>query len=57
MDDYFQASGTSARIFNDRVITWLYGFEYVRTTAAQGGTDSAEVVAVDYILQLAGDWS
>jgi len=55
-DDYFRASGSQARISYGASATLLYGFEYVRADAGSGGTNKAEIAAVDYILQLEGDW-
>ncbi len=35
--------------------SWLSGFEYVRAAASEAD-GTAEVAAVDYILELAGPW-
>jgi YD repeat-containing protein len=55
-NEVFQASASGASLRGDHAATWLYGFEYVRASATRGGTDKAEVSAVDYILKLEGRW-
>ena len=55
-DDDFQASASRALLSNDSSASWLYGFEYVRSTADNGGSDKAELAAVDYVLELRGYW-
>ncbi len=57
VDDYFQASGSGAQLRNELTVTWLDGFEYVRAIATGGGANHAEVAAVDYLLELDGNWS
>lgn len=57
VDDYFRAAGLSARLLSAGSLTWAFGFEHVRATAAHGGTNHTEIAAVDYLLELDGDWS
>ena len=56
LDDHFEAEGNRAMLSNTASAVWMYDFDYVRALASQGGSDTAEVDAVDYILELLGDW-
>ncbi len=56
-DDRLEASADRAWLSAGNVATWVYGFEYVRAQADRGGNDTAELHAVDYILELDGVWS
>jgi hypothetical protein len=56
-DEHLQASESRASLLSDTSSTWLYGFEYVRAEAIKGGSNTTELAAVDYILELDGDWS
>ncbi len=56
-DDRLEASADRAWLSAGNAATWVYGFEYVRAQADRGGDDTAELHAVDYILELDGAWS
>ncbi len=57
VDDYFQGAADRARLSNDRLTVAGYGFEHVRAHADRGGVNTTELAAVDYILELLGEWS
>ncbi len=57
VDDHFQAAGEMARFSNDDLTVALYGFEYIRAHAENGGTNSSEIAAVDYIIEMLGQWN
>ena len=56
LDDHFAAAGNSAQWTNDVASTWLLGFEHTTAWSNAGGDDTAEVDAVDHLLQMRGDW-
>ena len=56
LDDHFEGQGNRAAISNTDYAVWAYDFDFVRATASDGGSDHAEVNAVDYVLELLGDW-
>ena len=56
MDDHFEAQGNRATLSNTTYAVWIYDFDYVRAMAMRGGTDTAEVDAVDYVLEVLGNW-
>jgi subtilase family protein len=56
LDDHFQAQGNRAMLSNTAYTVWIHDFDYVHATASLGGSDHAEVDAVDYVLELLGDW-
>jgi len=55
-NDRFQAAGSQAVLTMTDMAAAMYGFEYVRAISHRGGSDTAEVAAVDFILELAGMW-
>lgn len=55
-DDYFRAWGSQARMSYGNSTVWLQDFESVYAYANAGGTNKTEITAVDYVLQLDGDW-
>ncbi|MBN2477088.1 MAG: S8 family serine peptidase [Pirellulales bacterium] len=55
-DDYFRAWTDRGQVSYQGSATWFYGFEYVRALADQGGSNKAEIAAVDYLLRLDGNW-
>ena len=56
LDDHFAATGDLARMENSALATWVYDFDQVRAVSDSGGDDTAELDAVDYILQVSGPW-
>ena len=56
LDEHFEAEGNRAILSNTAQVVWIYDFDYVRAMASRGGFDTAEVGAVDYVLELLGDW-
>jgi hypothetical protein len=56
MDDHFHAVGRLGKLSNSSLAIWLDGFDYVRVLATRGGSDTVQREAVDYVLDLMGDW-
>lgn len=56
LDDHFAAVGDLAKMQNSALVTWAYDFDRVRAVSDSGGHDTAELDAVDYILQVSGAW-
>ncbi len=56
LNDQFSAAGNSARLHNSALVTWVFDFDRVRAVSDSGGNDTAELDAVDYILQISGTW-
>ena len=56
-DDQVQASSNGASMISANAVNWLYGFEYVRAQSTLGGDDTAEIAAVDFVLELDGEWT
>ncbi len=56
LDDNFEARANRGTLSNTAFTAWIYDFDYVRAKATRGGSDTAEVDAVDYVLDLLGDW-
>jgi len=56
-NDRLGASADRAWLSAGNTVTWLYGFEYIRAQSSNGGIDTADIAAVDYVLELDGDWS
>ena len=56
LDDHFAAVGDLAQMQNSSLVTWAYDFDRVRAVSDSGGHDTAEIDAVDYILQVSGAW-
>ena len=54
--DRLKASGNLARLLGEAIAADLYGFEYVRAQAVSGGHNKIETAALDYVLELLGDW-
>ena len=55
-NDHFQGSADHAMLTTPDAAASLYGFEYVRASASRGGNDTADVAAVDYLLEMIGPW-
>ena len=56
LDDHFAATGDRAQMQSSALVTWVYDFDRVRAVSDSGGHDTAEVDAVDYLLQTSGPW-
>jgi subtilisin family serine protease len=56
LDDHFAATGDLAHMRNAALATWVYDFDQIRAVSDSGGHDTAEIDAVDYILQVSGPW-
>ena len=56
LDDRLRASDSEAQLSNPVQATWIDAFDYLDVYAVSGGTDRAEIAAVDYLLRLLGDW-
>jgi subtilase family protein len=56
LNDHFAATGDRAQMQNSALVTWVYDFDRVRAVSDSGGHDTAELDAVDYILQVSGPW-
>jgi hypothetical protein len=56
LNDHFAATGDHAELRNSALVTWIYDFDRVRAVSDSGGHDTAELDAVDYILQVSGPW-
>jgi len=53
-DDHLQAAADRAWLAAGGAVEWLYGFEYVRAQGTGGGQNTAEIAAVDFLLELDG---
>ena len=56
LNDHFEATGDRAQMQNSALVMWIYDFDQVRAISDSGGHDTAELDAVDYILQVSGPW-
>ena len=56
LDDHFQAVGRLGKLSNSSLAIWLDGFDYIRVLATRGGSDTVQRDAVDYVLDLLGNW-
>ncbi|NQU20222.1 MAG: S8 family serine peptidase [Candidatus Nealsonbacteria bacterium] len=55
-DDLLGAAANWVRLAGAQRDARAYGFEFVRAASTAGGSDRADLAAVDYLLELAGDW-
>lgn len=56
LSDAFVAGGNEASLSNTAAVTWVCDFDQVRLFGDSGGRDTAEVAAVDYVLEILGPW-
>jgi len=56
LNDQFSASGNGAQLHSSALVTWVFDFDRVCAVSDSGGNDTAELDAVDYILQVSGAW-
>ncbi len=56
LSDTFAAEGNEASLSNPAALTWVCDFDRVRLFGDSGGRDTAEVAAVDYVLEILGAW-
>ncbi len=54
--DQLAVSGDMARLRSSALVTWVYDFDQLQAVSNSGGNDTAEIDAVDYILQVSGPW-
>jgi subtilisin family serine protease len=56
LNDQFHASGNGARLVTDLLSAEVFDFEWVCARSWRGGSDTAAIDAVDYLLQMVGTW-
>ncbi|NUQ66443.1 MAG: S8 family serine peptidase [Pirellulales bacterium] len=55
-DDVLAIDAAQLSLMDQQRAVWAYGFELATARANRGGSNTAEVSAVDLVLELLGDW-